>query len=180
MVDKLGLKTEYHPEPYQLTWLKKGKTKHDGFHNTYNFYKDGVNITLVSLDTRKFQENDYALYLKQIEVEEVAKITPLMFVLVVEEANELAPLVHVHVQPLLSEFSDVTPDDIPLGLPIMQDIQHCIDFILGSAVPNKPAYRMNTKEYEELYRQVEELVEKGLIRESMSPCEVHALLVPKG
>ncbi|GKB69474.1 reverse transcriptase [Tanacetum coccineum] len=102
-----------------------------------------------------------------------------MFVLVVEEANELAPLVHVHVQPLLSEFSDVIPDDIPLGLPIMQDIQHCIDFILGSAVPNKPAYRMNTKEYEELYRQVEELVEKGLIRESMSPCEVHALLVPK-
>ncbi|GJV19738.1 hypothetical protein Tco_1368758 [Tanacetum coccineum] len=26
MVEKLGMKTEDHPEPYQLTWLKKGNT----------------------------------------------------------------------------------------------------------------------------------------------------------
>nr|GFA89101.1 reverse transcriptase domain-containing protein [Tanacetum cinerariifolium] len=42
----------------------------------------------------------------------------------------------------------------------------------GSAIPNKPAYRMNPKEFAEFQRYVTELLEKGLIRESMSSCVV--------
>nr|GEY50850.1 reverse transcriptase domain-containing protein [Tanacetum cinerariifolium] len=98
---------------------------------------------------------------------------------VVTKANPVAPPISVLVQPLMSRFQDVFPDDISPGLPQMRDIQHCINFLSGSTIPNKPAYRMNTKEFDELHKQVTELLDKGLIHESMTPCAVPALLVPK-
>jgi len=38
---------------------------------------------------------------------------------------------------------------------------------------------MSTKETMEIQRQVDELMTKGLIRESLSPCAVPSLLVPE-
>nr|GEU50893.1 FAR1 DNA binding domain, zinc finger, SWIM-type, MULE transposase domain, FHY3/FAR1 family [Tanacetum cinerariifolium] len=69
--------------------------------------------------------------------------------------------------------------DIPAGLRLIGDIQHCINFVPGASIPNKSAYRMNPKEYAELHRQVTELLDNHLIRESICPCAVPALLVPK-
>ena len=56
------------------------------------------------------------------------------------------------------------------GLPPIRGIEHPINFILGAQIPNKPAYRSNPKETKELQRQVGEFLDKGYIRESMSPC----------
>ncbi|KAL1351883.1 hypothetical protein AAHE18_06G126600 [Arachis hypogaea] len=80
---------------------------------------------------------------------------------------------------LLQEFADVFPTDVPRGLPPLRGIEHQIDFIPVASIPNRPAYRSNPKETKELQRQVEELLAKGHIRESMSPCAVPVLLVPK-
>jgi len=68
---------------------------------------------------------------------------------------------------------------IPHGLPPKRSIQHKIDLIPGSVLPNKPTYRMNPQETQEIQRQVDDLLTKGLIRESLSPCAVPALLLPK-
>ena len=80
---------------------------------------------------------------------------------------------------LLEEFKDMLPDDMPEGLPPIRGIEHQIDFVPGSAIPNRPAYRANPEETKELQRQVEDLLKKGYIRESLSPCAVPVLLVPK-
>jgi hypothetical protein len=80
---------------------------------------------------------------------------------------------------LMQEFDDVFPEDIPNGLPPLTGIEHQIDLVLGASIPNRPAYRSNLEETKELQRQVDELMMKGYIRESMSSCAVPVLLVPK-
>ena len=100
-------------------------------------------------------------------------------ILVMDAAIPQQAPVHDLFLPLLEEFKDVVPDEIPIGLPPMRNIQHHIDLVPGSALPNKAAYRMNPMQQAELQRQVEELIAQGLIRESMSPCVVPALLIPK-
>ncbi|GJV85258.1 hypothetical protein Tco_1525156 [Tanacetum coccineum] len=147
MVEKPGLPIQDHPEPYQLTWLKK----------------DGLYITLAPLHPR--DETQHIAPLTKGDFVGLAKhqsSTPVFGLSVVEE-NPTPGALPAKVIPLVDEFFDIFPDDIPTGLPFMREIQYCIDFFLGVSIPNKPAYRMNPKEFTELHRQVTELLEKGLL-----------------
>ncbi|KAK7263636.1 hypothetical protein RJT34_31230 [Clitoria ternatea] len=83
------------------------------------------------------------------------------------------------IQNILQEFKDLFPKDIPKGLPPIRGIEHQIDLIPGASLPNRPAYRCNPKESLEIENQVNELLSKGWIRESLSPCTLPVLLVPK-
>ncbi|KAK9177708.1 hypothetical protein WN943_026897 [Citrus x changshan-huyou] len=77
------------------------------------------------------------------------------------------------------EYEDVFPEEAPHGLPPIRWIEHQIDFVPNAAILNRSAYWSNSEETKELQRQVNELIEKGYVRESMSPCAVPVLLVPK-
>ncbi|KAI9166203.1 hypothetical protein LWI28_027951 [Acer negundo] len=68
---------------------------------------------------------------------------------------------------------------MPIGLPPIRGIVHQIDFVPEAPIPNRPVYRSNPEETKELQRQVNELMERGYVCESMSPCTVPVLLLPK-
>nr|GEU53206.1 hypothetical protein [Tanacetum cinerariifolium] len=160
-------------------WQYDRRTKHDGFRNTYSFKKDGIHIVLAPLDSRDSSTNTMLLFKSEFLDYYKATEPKILFALVVTEQNTIISDTTLLIQPLLTEFLDVFTADIPAGLPLMREIKHCIDFLPGASIPNKPAYRMNPKEFEELHRQVTELLTKGLIRESMSHYAVPALLVSK-
>jgi hypothetical protein len=51
--------------------------------------------------------------------------------------------------------------------------------IPGASLPNRAAYRANPEETKEIQRQVQDLLDHGYVRESLSPCSVPVILVPK-
>ena len=68
---------------------------------------------------------------------------------------------------------------MPSGLPPIRGIEHQIDLNPGASLPNRAPYGTNLEETKEIMRQVQELLDKCYIRESLSPCVVPIILVPK-
>ena len=79
---------------------------------------------------------------------------------ITKESNTALPS---EVTPMIAEFTDVFPEDLPDKFPLMHDIQHVIDLVLGASLPNLPHYRMNPTEHAELKRLVDELMRKCFI-----------------
>jgi hypothetical protein len=61
----------------------------------------------------------------------------------------------------------------------LRGIEYQIDLIPGTSLPNRAAYRTNPDETKEIQQQVQELLGNGYVRESLSPCAVPVILVPK-
>ncbi|XP_042465780.1 uncharacterized protein LOC122048251 [Zingiber officinale] len=174
MVDKFGLPTLKHPKSYQLQWLNDSGemkvTKQVLISFTIGRYTDEVLCDVVPMQashlllgrpwkfdrrtTHDGYKNRYS-FSKDGRNITLAPLTPRQ------------------------DFKDVFFEDTPPGLPPKRGIEYQIDLIPRASIPNRPAYRSSPEETKELQRQVEELMTKGHVRESMSPCVVPVLLVPK-
>ncbi|MCO5583681.1 hypothetical protein L7F22_037594 [Adiantum nelumboides] len=96
------------------------------------------------------------------------------------QVNESGSQEDLELSKFLNQFQDVFIDDIPRELPPKRgDNDHAIELILGRSPPNKPPYRVSQAQQEEIMRQVNELVEKGMVRPSSSPFCSPVLLVHK-
>ncbi|XP_074292222.1 uncharacterized protein LOC141619090 [Silene latifolia] len=200
MVNKLNLVTQDHTNPYKLRWLNKGaevkvdkqclvpfsigkvykdevlcdvvpmdachlllgrpwefdrNTTHQGKENVYSFKHEGKKVTLTPLPTN---QRNYG--------------SPNM-------SEEISGVLFLSKAAMIQEQRDVFPKELPSGLPPLRGIEHHIDLVPGSVLPIRPAYRSDPVATKELQHQIEELMNKGFVRESLSPCEVPGLLVPK-
>ncbi|XP_039115873.1 uncharacterized protein LOC120251417 [Dioscorea cayenensis subsp. rotundata] len=84
----------------------------------------------------------------------------------------------LHDIPVVSEFHDVFPEDLP-GLPPDREVEFVIDLVPGTSHISKALYRMAPAELKELKKQLKELLEKGFIRPSVFSWGAPVLFVKK-
>jgi hypothetical protein len=136
-----------------------------------------------SRDKKKEEGEHLVMLATESEMKE-ARNNPyqVLFVLVRKDVlispNDITSLPSVVVD-LLQEYEDVFPQETLARLPPIRGIEHQIDLILGATLPNRPPYRTNPEETKEIQTQVQELLDKCFVRESLSPCVVPVILVPK-
>ncbi|KAD5317689.1 hypothetical protein E3N88_17635 [Mikania micrantha] len=80
--------------------------------------------------------------------------------------------------PVVRDFPDVFPDDLP-GIPCDRDVEFKIDLIPGAKPIAKAPYRLAPSELKELMTQLQDLLDKGFIRPSISPWGAPILFVKK-
>jgi hypothetical protein len=166
------------------------KTKshgHDGIAN-HVAAKDGVKHEKTHTNSIASKKSEIilkggCLLSTKSEVNELLASNSISYALICKDASislhnlqqSLPPI----VADILQEYADVFPSEVLAELPPLRGIEHPIDLIPGGSLPNHAPYRTNPEETKEIQRQVQELLDKGYVRESLSPCAVPVILVPK-
>ncbi|XP_071920674.1 uncharacterized protein [Coffea arabica] len=178
-------------------WQFDKRITFDGFLNKYSFMHNCKKITLAPVTPQQVHEDQVSLQ-KEYDSHVITKKDKAKKLVLTDPSSSKLDHSHSALEPTQErkssklakvkdvrqalhsnqEYQDVFPEDIPTGLPPLRGIEHQIDFIPGSSLPNKAPYRTNPKETKEQQRQVE-LLSKGWIQESLRPCAVPVLLVPK-
>ena len=164
-------------------WQYDKKAKYDGYKNTYEIQWGEKRITFLPIQSSTHSQgsnrNQLAIDPPRLFYTHLQEAATGWVLLNkgVEESQQSAD--SPELQKLLAIYSDIMPAELPTDLPPLRNIQHHIDLIPRAALPNLRHYRMSPKEYSILQQQIQELLQKGSIRPSMSPAAVPALLTPK-
>jgi hypothetical protein len=167
-------------------WQYDRNVVHDGRMNTYTLEKDGRSHTLLLIKDKEVKLDVSSTILlmsgKELLTEMEKNEDPQFFVVrkprIVLTSTRMDDFPD-EIQELLGEFVDIIMDELPRSLPPMRSVSHHIDLIPRASFPNKVAYRLTPQENKEVKRQVQDLLDKGLVRESLSPCVVPMVLSPK-
>ncbi|XP_074292085.1 uncharacterized protein LOC141618926 [Silene latifolia] len=190
-----------HPNPYKLRWLNKGaEVKVDNQclvpFSIGKVYKDEVLCDVVPMDachlllgqpwefdrntTHQGKDNVYSFKHEEAAmIQELKQEQPVLILLSKEVTKKKGSKLPAEIEPLIHKFRVFFPRELPSGLPPLTRIEHHIDLVPDYVLPNRPTYRSDATATKELQHQIEELMSKGFVRESLSPFAVPALLVLK-
>ncbi|GJT39648.1 putative reverse transcriptase domain-containing protein [Tanacetum coccineum] len=117
-------------------------------------YGNGSKLNIISCTrTQKYIQKGCQVYLAQVTSKKA------------EDKSEEKRLEDV---PIIREFLEVFPDDLP-GLPPARQVEFQINLVPGAAPVARTLYRLAPAEMQELSTQLQELSDKGLIRLNSSP-----------
>ncbi|XP_051138119.1 uncharacterized protein LOC127256259 [Andrographis paniculata] len=160
-------------------WQSDKGIIYDGKTNKVRFYDKGYKVMIHSLPLKKVRKDQESLRKKMQEAESLKRAKEKKYPQRKRESLLLrVPTSFFHL-PTFREKLDAYPEELPQGLPPIRRIEHQIDFVPSASIPNRPTYRCNPDENKEIQKQVQELLEKGWVRESLSPCAVPVIIYPK-
>ncbi|XP_057842117.2 uncharacterized protein LOC131051562 [Cryptomeria japonica] len=163
-------------------WQYDLKAQHDGMKNTNTINKDGNVNTMKPLpDLRNEKQNEpMVLLVGEREMVETIEEAEGAYALILKPKEQENPKeVPREVQELIDINKGVVAGDLSDALPPLRDVCHHIDFIPCASLPKKEAYKLTPAQAAEVARQVHDLLDKGLIQKSKSPCAVPSVLAPK-
>ncbi|XP_048623767.1 uncharacterized protein LOC125592568 [Brassica napus] len=196
LVDKLGLIKTPHPRPYRLKWLNDETELKIAEQVVVSLsigkYHDEVKCDAVPMQAghlplgRPWQFDKETIHHGRTNVYRFShnnkkhNLTPLS----PQEVHEMQKAMDQASKVLLMVFKEgcfvgLEVQELPPEVQNLMDRYKEIDLVPGAPLPNRAAYRVSPEEAKELEKQVQDLMDKGYIRESLSPCAVPVLLVPK-
>jgi hypothetical protein len=150
--------------------------------------KDGVKHDKTHSNSIASKKNEITLkrgclLSTKYEVNELLASNSISYALICKDAlislHDMQQSLPPIVANILQEYGDVFPSEVSAGLPPLRGIENQIDLISAASLPNRAPYRTNPEETKEIQCQVQELLDKGYVHESLSPYVVHVILVPK-
>ena len=120
---------------------------------------DSIPKVISAMEARRFLRKGYEAFLS----------------LILDSKREKVNLENILV---LREFPDVFPEELS-GVPLEREVDLSIEVVKGTTPNSRAPYQMAQTELKELNTQLQELLDKGFIRPSVSPWGAPVLFVKK-
>ncbi|GKE98514.1 hypothetical protein Tco_0021865, partial [Tanacetum coccineum] len=128
-----------------------------------------MNVVKIVLGPSKFKtivsanKEEGNLFISKSGFSEALQQSKVAYALVIKEVGDENPKLPDVLLPLLDQFQCILSNEIPSGLPLMRNFQHCTDLVPRATLSNKAAYRINLTKNVKLQKQVDELLKKGMV-----------------